>query len=102
MPRSGYEPEIKASMGTSRSGRVNTSPSRGSESSADRLRDKARGIAEGGAQDTKLDAQPANQARPPKMQMQTAPSGNMPPDAHHVAAATSIAHAILGRRPGGM
>ena len=98
MARSGYEPEIKASMGTSRPGRVNTSPSRGGgESPADRLRDKARGIAEGSAQDTKIDAQPANQAQPPKMQMQ--PS-NLPSDMHHVAAATSIAHAILGRRGG--
>ena len=102
MARSGYEPEIKASMGTSRPGRVNTSPSRGGgESPADRLRDKARGIAEGSAQDTKIDAQPANQVPlpPPKMQMQP---GNMPSDMHHIAAATSIAHAILGRRPGGM
>ena len=100
MARGDYAPEIRTALGTSKPGRVNTAPPRSSgESPADRLRDKARGIAEGSAQDTKIDAQPANQAQPPKMQMQ--PS-NLPSDMHHVAAATSIAHAILGRRPGGM
>lgn len=99
MARGDYTPEIRTSLGSSRPGRVNTSPPK--ESPADMARDAKAGIKEGSAQDTKLDAMPRNQApRPPPMQ--TAPAGNLPPDTPHVAAATSIAHAILNRRPGGM
>jgi len=100
MPRGDYTPEIRTSLGSSRPGRVNTSPPK--ESPADMARDAKAGIKEGSAQDAKLDAMPRNQAprRPP--QMQTAPTGNLPPDLPHIAAATSIAHAILGRKPGGM
>jgi hypothetical protein len=46
-------------------------------------RDKARGIVEGSPRDEELDAKQV---------------GQMPPDAHHVAAAAGIAHAILGNR----
>jgi hypothetical protein len=49
---------------------------------AEMARDKARGIVEGSPQDEALDAK----------------SIGMPPDAHHVAAAAGIAHAILGNR----
>jgi hypothetical protein len=73
------------------------------DTAAEVASDTKRGITQGSAADKRMDAMEANQNRPPpKMQMQTANSGAMPPDAHHVAAATSIAHAILGRRSGGM
>jgi hypothetical protein len=49
---------------------------------AEMARDKARGIVEGSPRDEALDAK----------------SVGMPPDAHHVAAAAGIAHAILGNR----
>lgn len=104
MPRGNYGPEIKASMGTGRSGRVPMSPPR--ESPADVARDASKGIKEGSAQDTKLDAMPQNQVKPPRVAGAVVPArpvGAAPPaDLHHVAAATSIAHAILGGRGGGM
>ena len=114
-----YGPEIKAAMGDSKLGRLNKSPPK--ESPADMARDKTRGIKEGSAQDNKLDSMPANMRRPPAagapspqagppvggapqpipgVQHATLPHQAFPPDAHHVAAATSIAHAILGK--GGM
>jgi cell pole-organizing protein PopZ len=103
MARGGYAPEIRAAMGTGTPGRVNTSlkkpsPSQG-ESKADVSRDVSKGIAEGSPQDAKLDAMPANRASPPPQPMHMQ---GIPADAHHIAAATSIAHAILNRRPGGM
>ena len=107
MARGDYTPEIRTSLGTGKPGRVSTTPPR--ESPADMARDAKKGIKEGSPQDQKLDAMPQNQApprRPPPMQQSGPPMGNpvasqgMPPDAHHVAAATSIAHAILGSRGG--
>ena len=99
MPRGDYAPEIRTSMATGQAPRKNTSPPK--ENLADMQRDKAKGIKEGSSQDQKLDAMPQNQAGPPRPpQMQTAPTGNLPPDLHHVGAATSIAHAILARRGG--
>jgi hypothetical protein len=101
MPRGDFTPEIRTAMATGQPKKVNVTPPR--ENLADMKRDAAGGIKEGSSQDQRLDAMPANQAgprRPP--QMQTAPAGNLPPDLHHVGAATSIAHAILNRRPGGM
>jgi hypothetical protein len=95
MARGDYAPEIRTSMATGGPKRVNTSPPK--ESPADAARDKMRGIKEGSPQDQKLDAIPANQAPPPRpMHMQTAPSGDMPPNPAHAAMAASIAHAILG------
>lgn len=101
MPRGDFTPEIRTSMATGQPKRANVSPPKANL--ADMQRDKAKGIKEGSSRDQQLDAMPANQARPPRPpQMQTAPAGNLPPDLHHVGAATSIAHAILNRRPGGM
>lgn len=103
MARGDYGPEIRTAMGDSVPGRKNTSPPK--ESPADMVRDKAAGIKEGSAADQKFDAMQQNQAPPRRPPMQAGPPmGNpvanqgMPPDAHHVAAATSIAHAILGGR----
>jgi hypothetical protein len=89
MARGDYAPEIKSAMAGQR------------ESPADMRRDAARGIKEGSPQDEKLDAQPANQLPPNRR-----PTGGgapasiqvqrLPNDHHHVAAAMSIAHAILG------
>jgi hypothetical protein len=56
---------------------------------AEMARDKARGIAEGSPRDETLDMQTMRQSMP---------MHNVPPDAHHVAAAAGIAHAILGNR----
>jgi hypothetical protein len=101
MPRGDYAPEIKKALGTGVPGRVNTTPPR--ESPADKQRDVRAGIKENSAQDQKLDAMPQNMRRPAASQAQTAPqAAQMPADAHHIAAATSIAHAILGSRGGGM
>lgn len=93
MARGDYTPEIKQSMGSSvGKPRVKTAPAK--ESPADMARDTKAGIKEGSAQDAKLDAMPANQMpQRPQMPMQAGP-----PDAHHVAAAAGIAHAILGHR----
>ena len=103
MARGNFEPEIRTAMATGKGPRKNTSPPR--ESPADQARDKAKGIKEGSSQDQKLDAMPSNQvkaAMPPQMQQPPQPmQGGTPPDLHHVAAATSIAHAILGRSGGG-
>jgi hypothetical protein len=100
MPRGDYGPEIRQALGSSPKGRPRSSPA--SESAADMTRDVGKGIKEGSAQDTKLDAMPQNQARPPqRMPGAAMPTHAIPPDLPHVAAATSIAHAILGRRPGG-
>ena len=100
MARQGFEPEIRTAMATGRPPKKNTSPPR--ESPADMARDKAKGIKEGSSQDQQLDSVPSNQAMPPQMQRPPQPmQGGTPPDLHHVAAATSIAHAILGRSGGG-
>lgn len=91
MARGDFSPEIKSSMGqTVGKPRINKTPPK--ESPADLSRDKAAGIKQNSPQDQKLDAMPQNQMRP-QMPMQGGP-----PDAHHVAAAAGIAHAILGRR----
>jgi len=62
------------------------------ETPADRARDKKRGIKEGSAQDTKIDARPGNRA--PTQRAQTAPppqqgAANTPP-ASHMPADTSM------------
>jgi hypothetical protein len=100
MPRGSFAPEIRTAMGTGKPGRVNTSLRK--ENPADLKRDKAAGIKEGSPQDEALDAMPQNMQRPSAPQRQTMPGvvHSTPPDAHHVAAATSIAHAILARRGG--
>lgn len=91
MARGDYAPEIKQSMGSSvGKPRVKTAPPK--ESPADLARDTKAGIKQNSPQDQKLDAMPQNQMRP-QMPMQGGP-----PDAHHVAAAAGIAHAILGGR----
>ena len=90
MARGNYGPEIKGAINSAPKGK----PRRGPETPADKARDVGKGIKEGSAQDMKLDALPGNRASP-------AQGGNAPPDLHHVAAATSIAHAILGRAGGG-
>lgn len=101
MARGDYTPEIRTSLGSSRPGRVNTSPPK--DSPAEMARDASRGIKQGSAADTKMDAMQAQAKQGPRPPpMQTAPTGNLPPDTPHIAAATSIAHAILNRRPGGM
>jgi len=89
MAKTDYGPEVQSAM---------------KETPADRARDKARGIKEGSAQDEKIDRQPGNRApmqpMPANMQQVPRPAGDAPtpPDLHHVAAAASIAHAILGNR----
>jgi hypothetical protein len=99
MPRGDYTPEIRTSLGSSKPGRVNTSPPK--VSPADISTGRAGGDKSGGAKSMEVSSMPQNRgpSQPPKMQ--TAPAGNLPPDLPHVAAATSIAHAILNRRPGG-
>ena len=103
MARGGYEPEIKAAMGTGKPGRVNVSPRKPSPAGADSPKEVAAdtkaGITQGSAADARMDAMEARSApqapkAPPAMQ-------GIPADAHHVAAATSIAHAILNHRGGG-
>src|SRR3954468_18290091 len=106
MAKDGFAPEIRTAMGTSKPGRINTSPRK--ESPADISRDKKAGIKEGSARDNALDAQPQNMQQPGKpqplntvrnAQLPNAPSHGLG-DAPHIAAATSIAHAILARRGG--
>jgi hypothetical protein len=107
MAKDGFAPEIKSAMGTSKPGRINTSPRK--ESPADISRDKKAGIKEGSARDNALDAQPQNMQQPGKpqplntvqhAQLPRAPGQVLGPDTPHIAAATSIAHAILARRGG--
>jgi hypothetical protein len=98
MAKDGFAPEIRTAMGTSKPGRINTSPRK--ESPADLSRDKKAGIKEGSAQDEGLDSQPQNMQRPSVPRPPTAPSHGIGPDTAHIAAATSIAHAILARRGG--
>lgn len=99
MASTDYGPEIKSSM----QNKFTPKPKRGSggkvpppnskkdtqaeakaegDTPAEMARDKARGIVEGSPRDEALDTK----------------SVGMPPDAHHVAAAAGIAHAILGNR----
>jgi hypothetical protein len=95
MARGDYTAEIKQSLGQSPKGRLNKSPPK--ESPADLARDTKAGIKQNSPQDQKLDAMPQNQM-PQRPQMPMQAQGGMPPDAHHVAAAAGIAHAILGGR----
>lgn len=99
MARGDYTPEIKTSMGTGKPGRVNVSPRKPSPASADSPKEVAadtkQGIAQNSPADIRQDAMPR---QIPPMHMQGGGGGDIP----HVAAATSIAHAILNRRPGGM
>lgn len=92
MAASDYGPEIKSSMQKKPSpgkakGYKDTKAEAKAEGDtpAEMARDKARGIAEGSPRDERLD-------------MKSMPMHNVPPDAHHVAAAAGIAHAILGNR----
>jgi hypothetical protein len=99
MARGDYGPEIKTAMASGKAPKKSMTPPR--ESAADKQRDVTKGIKEGSAQDSKLDAMPANQAPPQQMPQHMPMQGGTPSDLHHVAAATSIAHAILGRSGGG-
>jgi hypothetical protein len=106
MARGDYTPEIKAAVGTGKPGRVNTGPPR--KSPGDVARSTPNAKAKGPPPE-----EPA--AMPKAMQRNEAPvapgvqnatlphptQATMPHDAHHVAAATSIAHAILGHRNSG-
>jgi len=103
MASSDYGPEIRGAM---------------KETPADRARDKKRGIKEGSARDTKIDAQPGNRApsqhaAPLQTLGDTANQGPSFPSApsqsmsgggsgsaHHAAMAAGIAHAILAHRGG--
>ena len=91
MARGDYGPEIKNAIGSAPKGKPRIGAP--GSSAADKARDVGKGIKEGSAQDMKLDALPGNRA--------PAQGGSAPPDLHHVAAATSIAHAILGRAGAG-
>ena len=93
-----FAPEIKAAIGDSKLGRVNTSPRK--ELPADVARDVKAGIKEGSAQDQRLDAMPQNMQRPARPQALNTVQNSTLPDAAHIAAATSIAHAILNKRNG--
>jgi hypothetical protein len=93
MAASDYGPEIKSSMQKKSSpgkakGYKDTKAEAKAEGDtpAEMARDKSRGIVDGSPRDEALDAK------------QMMPMHNVPPDAHHVAAAAGIAHAILGNR----
>ena len=105
MARGDYKPEIRSALGTGKPGRVNVSPPR------DSLKDKESRPTTAKTSDATLhrrDAVP--QALPEAMQRPERDVRSLPPpshsgggtDVHHVAAATSIAHAILGHSRGGM
>lgn len=112
MARGDYGPEIKGAMNSSPPGKPRAAAPK--ESPADMARDVGAGIKEGSPRDQRLDAMPKNRVPPraggptpggPQNVVRgpataTATSG-MPPDLPHVAAATSIAHAILNRAGGG-
>ena len=105
MPRGDYAPEIKKAIGTGKPGRVNMSPPKKSPGEVARV--PMGGPDKGDPQDAVAQSQPR---RPPQIPTgpkvpqppQTPGNPPMPADAHHVAAATSIAHAILNRGSGGM
>jgi hypothetical protein len=113
MARGDYAPEIKKALGTGKPGRVNLSPKK--DSPAEVANDRAKGISQNDPGEAEMDARAQSQPRRPP-QIPTGPKnpqppqtpGNVPqtphapPDMHHVAAATSIAHAILNRSSGGM
>lgn len=93
MASTDYGPEVRGAMQNAKPKQPKFPPRKGAnpqsakepgpeDNPADMARDKARGIIEGSPQDEALDAK----------------SVGMPPDAHHVAAAAGIAHAILGNR----
>ena len=90
MPREGFAPEIKQALGTGKPGRVNTTPGKKPPSKLPSAKAPPA-----------PDAEP--EAMPQSMQRNEAPRAPVAahaPDAHHVAAATSIAHAILSNRGG--
>ena len=97
-PRANFEKEVGDSVRapTPRSDKRANPPKRMTEAQ-DEASDKAAGIPEGSARDLALDKQ---RGLPPDPRAGGASPGGMPPDAHHVAAAASIAHAILGSRGG--
>jgi hypothetical protein len=112
MPRGDYAPEIKKALGTGKPGRINLSPKK--DSPAEVANDRAKGISQNDPGEAEMDARAQSQPRQPP-QIPTGPKqprppqtpGNVPqppqhPDVPHIAAATSIAHAILNRRGGGM
>ena len=95
MARGNFDPEIKQAMQSKKE----PPP----DSPAEMAQDKARGIKPNSPEDQKLDAMEARrqQGKQPPIPPQHNPPGaqpHVPPDAHHVAAAASIAHAILGSR----
>jgi hypothetical protein len=101
MPRGDYTPEIKKSLGTSKPGRVNTTPARKDPAAVVGrgvgTKEKDATTAARGATPTAL---PGSIQHPPGNPPQLPPASHAGggTDVHHVAAATSIAHAILGHR----
>lgn len=95
MPKEGFTPEIRTAMATSKPGRINASPRK--ENSG-----KTPIGVKNSAPAQPQEQMPKGMQRPNAVQRQTAPGvvHSMPPDAPHIAAATSIAHAILARRGG--
>lgn len=97
MARGDYGPEIKGAMGGSPPGKPRTTPPTPSPMAA--ARDVGAGVkpneppAPGGSPMQRPPGVVPVGARPP--------GAGMPPDVAHVAAATSIAHAILNRAGGG-
>jgi|tagenome__1003787_1003787.scaffolds.fasta_scaffold19874485_2 hypothetical protein len=107
MARGDYTPEIKKSLGTGKPGRVNMSPPK--KSPAQVAKQPMGGIDKGEPRDALAQQQPRETPQiptgpknPQPPQHNKVPQPPEHPDMHHVAAATSIAHAILNRRSGGM
>lgn len=99
MPRSDFGPEVKASM----QGNPNTpAPARAPKpmkSPGAQVSEQARDSS--GNTDTPPKPPGPGRGGMPGMVRgpgQAMPGGGMPPDAHHIAAAAGIAHAILGNR----
>jgi hypothetical protein len=92
MAKDGFAPEIKAAVGDSKLGRLNTSPSKPSPKS---LMSKSPKQVNGGNSGAPQPLNTVQHATAPQ-----APTQGLGPDVPHIAAATSIAHAILARRGG--
>lgn len=111
MARTDYGPEVKKAI-DQHGKKSPPKPSAGKKNEpgdtpADMARDRQRGIPEDSPQDVRIDARNAANTAPPRVQPHApmlpgaGPQMAGPPDAHHVAAAAGIAHAILGSRSGG-
>jgi hypothetical protein len=91
MSKNGFAPEIKQAVGDSKLGRVNKTPPKVSPASLSRSGGQVNGSNSGAPRPLNT----VQNAMPPRAPMQ-----GLPPDTPHIAAATSIAHAILARRGG--